>query len=503
MRHTIPAATPVTSEQARAARLFQPGALGPVNALRRTWVPAMVPWRSNESGEVTQDVLDWYARFAQGRPGVLVVEATGIRDIPSGPLLRIGTDSTIDGLKRLVDTVREHSGGETRLFIQIIDFLSIRRRPEKEKFLERFLEIRHEHRSALLDRGYVASSDEEVRAALARLDHDDLLKVLNDREREDLEFGHRERVTDMHLDHIRDLPKQLPDLFARAAQRAELAGFDGVELHFAHAYTMASFLSATNTRNDDYGGGKNPFDAKGLANRARLPLDVFHAVRAATDRSTFAVGCRMLGDEVIDGGTRVHEAAHFAALFAKAGMDFISISKGGKFDDARQPKVGAAAYPYTGESGHECMPTVRVLGANEDEVEGPLGRNLPLARRIRETVREYGYDTPIVAAGGLNDFAIAEEALADPNPACDFVASARQSLADPDWFLKTEQGRTDEIRRCKYTNYCEALDERHKEVTCQLWDRIFDDPDFGRDTIAKSEDGKRRLVAPPDPNARA
>ena len=55
-------------------------------------VPAMVPWRATEEGLVTQEVLDWYGRFADGRPGVLVVEATGIRDVPSGPLLRIGHD---------------------------------------------------------------------------------------------------------------------------------------------------------------------------------------------------------------------------------------------------------------------------------------------------------------------------------------------------------------------------------------------------------------------------
>jgi 2,4-dienoyl-CoA reductase-like NADH-dependent reductase (Old Yellow Enzyme family) len=47
----------------------------------------MVPWRSNEAGEVTQDVIDWYARFAQGKPGAIVVEATGIRDIAQRPIV--------------------------------------------------------------------------------------------------------------------------------------------------------------------------------------------------------------------------------------------------------------------------------------------------------------------------------------------------------------------------------------------------------------------------------
>ena len=72
----------------------------------------MVPWRSNNEGEVTEDVLQWYRRFAEGQPGVIVVEATGIRDIPSGPLLRIGHDRYLHGLKKLVDSVREASQGK-------------------------------------------------------------------------------------------------------------------------------------------------------------------------------------------------------------------------------------------------------------------------------------------------------------------------------------------------------------------------------------------------------
>ena len=110
-----------------------------VTLLSRTWVPAMVPWRATEDGFVTQQVLDWYARFADGEPAALVVEATGIRDVPSGPLLRIGHDRFLPGLEKLVATVRAHSGGRTRLFIQLIDFLRIRRRPERAKFFARFL----------------------------------------------------------------------------------------------------------------------------------------------------------------------------------------------------------------------------------------------------------------------------------------------------------------------------------------------------------------------------
>ena len=81
----------------RASRLFSPVRVGPLTLAQRTWVPAMVPWRASDEGFVTPDVLDWYECFARGRPGAIVVEATGIRDVPSGPLLRIGHDRFLPG----------------------------------------------------------------------------------------------------------------------------------------------------------------------------------------------------------------------------------------------------------------------------------------------------------------------------------------------------------------------------------------------------------------------
>src|SRR5262245_13486696 len=134
VRHPLPEARWPSREEASGSLLFTPIEIGTLTLESRTWVPAMVPWRATEDGFVTPDNLDWYGRFAEGRPGAIVVEATGVRDIPSGPLLRIGHDRFIPGLRTLVDRVRQASGGHTRLFIQIIDFLSVRRRPEKEKF---------------------------------------------------------------------------------------------------------------------------------------------------------------------------------------------------------------------------------------------------------------------------------------------------------------------------------------------------------------------------------
>ncbi len=100
-----------SAEEAARSRLFSPLEIGRLRLRHRTWVPAMVPWRASEEGFVTEQVLAWYERCARGRPGALVVEATGIRDIPSGPLLRVGDDRFVPGLSRLVETVRRASGG--------------------------------------------------------------------------------------------------------------------------------------------------------------------------------------------------------------------------------------------------------------------------------------------------------------------------------------------------------------------------------------------------------
>src|SRR5919112_6182846 len=146
IKHPIPPTRPPGAEAAARSRWFSPLRVGRLDLAERTWVPAMVPWRATEDGHVTPEVLAWYERFARGQPGALVVEATGIRDIPSGPLLRIGNDRFMSGLAELVRTVRRASGGRTRLFIQIIDFLRIRRRPDPERYFREYLTITDRHR---------------------------------------------------------------------------------------------------------------------------------------------------------------------------------------------------------------------------------------------------------------------------------------------------------------------------------------------------------------------
>jgi 2,4-dienoyl-CoA reductase-like NADH-dependent reductase (Old Yellow Enzyme family) len=216
----------------------------------------------------------------------------------------------------------------------------------------------------------------------------------------------------------------------------------------------------------------------------RLPIEALGAVRARVGPD-YVIGIRYLGDEVVGGGSDLDDAVWFGVRFAAGGVDYLSVSKGGRFEDARQPKVGDAVYPYTGRSGYECMPTVL------SDARGPFGRNVPLAAAIRGAVRAAGYETPVVTSGGIGTFEQAEGIL--QRGEADFVAAARQSLADPDWFRKIRLGLGHLVRRCEFTNYCEGLDQHHKQVTCKLWDR---DVAAGDPDVRLASDGRRRLSAP-------
>lgn len=400
--------------------LFTPLKVGACTVANRVWLPAMVTWLSNDAGEVTPAVRDRYLRYARGGPGLIVLEAMGVRDIASGPLMRISHDRYVPGLRALVEEM--HATADVRVVPQIIDFLKIARRDPARSL-------------ARLEARYPGCSTWNE----ARLE-----ATLTPREWRDYSHGYRQQIEDLDVAEIEALPR----LFADAAVRARRAGCDGVELHFAHAYTMASLLSATNARTDDYGGS--------FENRLRAPLAVIAAVRAAVG-ADFTLGLRMLGSDDVPGGTTVDEAARIAVAFARAGVDFVSVSRGGRFEDAVRPAVGKAAYPYTGPSGARCMPT-------QQDAEGC---NLPLSRTVRDAVRAAGFTTPVVGAGKLHTVAGAERALARGD--LDLVGMARQLLADPDWPRKASGQLDAPIRTCTYTNACEALDRAHLPVRCKLW----------------------------------
>lgn len=270
--------------------------------------------------------------------------------------------------------------------------------------------------------------------------------------------GWRQTVDMLTLEEI----DAIVEAYGTAAVRARSCGFDGVELHMAHAYTLSSFLSRVNPRRDAYGGT--------LANRLRLPLRVIAKVRTMVG-DEFPIGVRFVGDECIRNGYTTDDAGKIAVAFAEAGVDYISLSAGGKFEDARVIP-GEPLYPYTGYSGDRCMP-----GANY-----PEGANLAIPRAVRLAVRATGFTTPIVAVGKIGSHALAEKVLREGDG--DLVGMARALLADPDLPKKWRTGREEKVVRCLYGNVCKALDENFKRVDCTLWPKKMGQAPKSNDTVA-------------------
>lgn len=277
--------------------------------------------------------------------------------------------------------------------------------------------------------------------------------------------GWRQKVEDLSIADI----EAIVDGYARAAVRAAEAGYDGVELHMAHAYTLSSFLSRLNRRRDGYGGS--------LDKRLRLPVEVIRAVHDAVG-DNFPIGVRFDGEECVKGGYTVHESKLIALRMVQAGVDYVSISAGGKFEDAVK-REGEPLYPYTGYSGERCMP-----GRNY-----PNAANLYIASGIKKFLREQGQNTPVVATGKINTPELANEIL--HNGDADLIGMARPILSDPDWPRKVEAGHFDKVIRCCYANVCKAKDERFQTVTCFLWPKGDIQAPESNDTIAPQwgEDG--------------
>ena len=236
--------------------------------------------------------------------------------------------------------------------------------------------------------------------------------------------------------------------FGAAARRAREAGYDGIELHSAHAYTLASFVSRLNPRRDEYGG-------RTLETRLRMFGRVMAEVRRQIGHD-YPVGVRFLADEMIKDGYTVEDAKRIALRMCQLGVDYVSLSVGGKFEDAVH-RAGEPLYPYTGYSGDRCMP-------------GDWYPKLPhvgYAAEIRRYLHSHGITVPVVSVGKISDPADAERLLAEGQ--ADLIGMARQLLSDPDWVRKVESGREEEILHCIYCNVCKQLDENFREVHCFLW----------------------------------
>ncbi|MFE0419493.1 mycofactocin system FadH/OYE family oxidoreductase 2 [Streptomyces tendae] len=218
---------------------------------------------------------------------------------------------------------------------------------------------------------------------------------------------------------FREVPKavdlaeiaEIADGYATVAGHTVQGGFDGVELQCSHSSVVRGFLSpATNLRTDAYGGP--------LANRARLLLEIVDAVREAIGPDR-ALGVRLCGDELIDGGTTIEEAVEVARMVEATGkVDYINTSIG-----------VATSTLYMIEASMAVRP----------------GYALFVSNAIRRAVR-----LPVIGVGRIKDPVQAERALEEGH--CDLVGVVRGQIADPDFLAKARAGHTAEIRTCLSCN---------------------------------------------------
>lgn len=242
------------------------------------------------------------------------------------------------------------------------------------------------------------------------------------------------------------------DNFITAAIRAKSAGFDGIELHGAHGYMLASFLSLRNKRKDRYG--------KNLEGRMALTRRVLSGVREACGKD-FPIGIRMNGDEFIVGGNTLSQTSAIATELVKEGIAYLSISAGAKMQDAWHPGDSQVLYPYpkpapwkgsAGYSGHRCVPPAYM----------PDGVNVYLADAIKKAVA--GYSVPVVTAGKIPDPEFADSILVQEK--ADMVGICRAILCDPRWPLKAQAGQYEDIVRCAYCNQCMDAPRLNKPTSC-------------------------------------
>ncbi len=338
-------------------RLFEPINIHGMQLKNRYVMPPMVTNYATEDGTVTQRLIDYHVTRARGGVGLIIVEASYVRSDGRGFVNEVGIDrdELVPGLKRLVDEV--HNAG-AKIAIQIFH-------------------AGRQTSSAVTGWQPVAPSSV-------------CCPVIQEMPRE------------LTVQEIHELENQ----FAAAALRAKRAGFDAVEVHGAHGYLIAAFLSPfSNRRLDEYGGG--------LTGRARFAIEVVQKVRAAVGPD-YPIIFRISAAEFVEGGLTLTQARAVTPMLIEAGVDAIDVS-----------------------AGNYATPGGIIVAPMEVE-EAVL---VPLARGIREVS-----SVPVMVADRIHDPLIAEQVL--ESGAADLIGVGRALLTDPELPNKAQRGEFDEILTC-------------------------------------------------------
>lgn len=228
--------------------------------------------------------------------------------------------------------------------------------------------------------------------------------------------------------------------YAMVAEHCKEGDFDGIELQCSHSSIVRGFLSpATNHRSDLYGGN--------LQNRARILIEIVHAVREAIG-ADLALGVRLCGDELIEGGTTIDEAVEVARMVEATGrVDYINTS------------IGVAT---------------ATLFMIEASMHIPPGYAMFIPSAIRKAV-----ELPVVGVGRFKDPVQADRALQEGH--CDLVGIVRGQIADADFVAKARAGHTDDIRLCLSCNQ-----ECVGRMGLNRWLGCIENPRTGREALMNS-----------------
>jgi len=192
--------------------------------------------------------------------------------------------------------------------------------------------------------------------------------------------------------------------YGQAARRAQIAGFDAVEIHAGHSYLISQFLSPlTNKRTDEFGGNAE--------NRARFAGMVIKEVRNAVG-TMFPIILRVSADEFMEGGNTLEDCLEYLEYFQKE-VDIFDVSAG---------LNGSIQYQI--DANHLAD-----------------GWRAYLSKAVKEK-----FGKPVVIMGNIRDPRIAEDIIARGD--ADIIGIGRGLIADPEFVNKIEFGKEDEIRKC-------------------------------------------------------
>jgi len=233
--------------------------------------------------------------------------------------------------------------------------------------------------------------------------------------------------------------------FVAAVERAQTAGFSGVQLHAAHGYLLQEFLSPrSNTRNDQWGGSTE--------NRFRILAEI---IRKARDKvGKFPILVKFSASDGDKNGVRIEEGLRIAELFQKSGFDAVEVSCGGSedgFDSVRVMKIPVAAMlalvpKYRAFPGLKKL-MLKALLPLMIKRPGPLANyNVEAAWRIKKEV-----DLPVIVLGGIRRINDIEEVISGHK--ADYVAMARPFIIEPDIVKRFKSGTQSESR-CINCGYC-------------------------------------------------